>query len=84
MLSQYWLLFAAQVLTLVILSPLILLVIAFAHVGEALGWLAEKMHWPYDTVIDFLETKRSNTIKHAHSIISVEEIQKRIKDEKSG
>ena len=79
--STYWLLFTAQVLTLVILSPLILLVILFAWLGDALSWLAEKMHWPYETVIDFLEAKRADTVRHASSILSVEEISKRLKDE---
>lgn len=77
--AYYWLLYFVQVLTIVIFLPLLVVVVIFSYVASMLETMANIVVVPYEKIIEYVEEHRSQAIKHAHSIISIDMIQERTK-----
>lgn len=73
--------YAAKVssyLTLIALSPFILLGIVSIGVVHTFDYIGQYALWPVHSITNWLHNYQQNQIRSAHSVLSLEEIQKRI------
>lgn len=67
-----------SVLTLVLLSPLLILGGIFVGLNTAITWVGQKLFTPFNFLIEWLTSYQQEQVKLAHSVLSIDEIQKRL------